>query len=367
MESPEINQISFIENQGNRVKPLAELISRILTVLTGLSVMLTLLGAILLITYVRDVGAPMPAIDGSLSIFFVSFSVILLAFFVLGASVILVPFLAKYMDPQVAEIYPGLFDRLPRRDWRAYLKDYSLYFSPFLALLIGTIAISYLRTNVSTSEWMVLLFFLLGFLLQILYICRHARDPDFHVTKFFGPHAKVLFSSYCASTASLLLLIPLLLILSVWLDNNMLQHPNWATFTLLISVIIFILVHAAVAWGFSIINIKAGITRVLFLSVAVIIVWPGFPFLVGRTLRFVGQGGGLPVKLKIKVPEEGNKEDTVTGRLILSTGSQVLSVKLMINIARQSRSLLFFGTYKILLPNKLTIGSQPMNVQMSYG
>ena len=97
-----------IEQASERIKPLADLATRFVAVVSGSTVVLTLLGWLFLIAYVLSVGALFPPIDSSMSF------LVLLVAFVFGTCISLLavffvgPFLIKRSEPCVREIYPSL-------------------------------------------------------------------------------------------------------------------------------------------------------------------------------------------------------------------------------------------------------------------
>jgi hypothetical protein len=197
-----------------------------------------------------------------------------------------------------------------------------------ISVVTGSIAIIYLDSNgvIPQRGWEVLMFFVLGLLLQFVYMNRACRDvAKINFPKSFWIHVRVIWVSYCANCISILLVMLPLLALVIRLEQNMGLRANGLTFLLLSGVIVMgIPVHALISSMFSVVNIKVVLALYFFLFATATSLYPGVSFLGGETLRFLGLGGGLPVEIVLKSSAENKTGNAPsTGRLILSTGTQI--------------------------------------------
>lgn len=137
------DHIPFIQGLADRLQSLSELTARFLTILGGLYIIAVALGAVLLIAYLREIGAPTPPIDTAMTVFLLFLAIVFVSLFSVFVLVLLIPFIAKHIDSSLADVYPSLFYTRPltNGDGQDYWRDYLKFFLPFFSSLIGMAAV----------------------------------------------------------------------------------------------------------------------------------------------------------------------------------------------------------------------------------
>jgi hypothetical protein len=117
-----------------------ERVAGVLTNIAKIGALVSLpVGIILLLSYLRDEGAPMPAADTSISVLLWLVCVIFMFITLLPTSILLMPALAKISSPAKSEAPPDSAKRKRKRStaWQQ-AKQYYLRFGPYLSVVLYT-------------------------------------------------------------------------------------------------------------------------------------------------------------------------------------------------------------------------------------
>ena len=269
---------------------------------------------ILLNSYLRDEGAPLPMADTSISILLSLVCVIFLFITLVLTSTFLSPALTKISNPAKPEALTDSF-RLKKKRSTAWQKiwqtvrEYYLRFGPYLCFILFIfLTIGWFGNQ--KLKWMGLI---AGTVSLLIYgwICYRT-----HQHKKLGD---VLQSSLHSISSFMILL---LIVLAVIQQVN--PHMNlWraSSFCVGVPLVIHVL---TVRW---VINWKTALALYVMIVVFLSIMWPGLGVLGGSSLRYMGIGGNIPVSIRVKTYGRTGAVsgvDEITGCLILMTGSDVL-------------------------------------------
>jgi hypothetical protein len=302
----------FCEQASERTRPFSEITGRLLTLLTGLTTFLTVVGTLFLFAYLQQIGAPLPPIDSS-------FAVLVLTLAIAGAGSLFVlvlfflyPVVAVWDDKSLVDTHRTFFFSQPlKREHRLeYLRQYFRYFLPFLFGFTAFVV----SGSLSSSLLSVITFTAFAFLLGVLagvYLCKRQNSSNEAVSRLPDKFTVVLanFLSFQAACFALFLF-------TLLLEKRFLMQKGSAWIAVMTCYLLVVLFHLLlkVAW-FNIWD-----PRGLVALLAAGIMWLGPGYLGGKALRFLGLGGGLPIDVTLK----SDALHQVHGCLVLSAGNQVI-------------------------------------------
>ncbi len=270
-------------------------------------------GIVLLISYLHDEGAPLPAADNSIGVLLSLVCVIFLFLTLMLTSIFLLPTFPKVFSNSKSETISDPFHgkkNSPTR-WQRFRqigKNYCLRFGPFLSFLLFFFFWVGLIENHGWVRWIGPTISFVASLVCYWWFCYVPGQFDDVVLSSINS----LFSFFA------LFLVILAIIEQVNPNTN-------AWFLASIGVGVSLAIHAFMV---TVVTDRKGALAFYF----VILVWlsiigPGLGFLGGLTLRYIGVSGGIPVSIRVKAyGRTGTVSgvDEVTGCLVLMTGGDVL-------------------------------------------
>ena len=267
------------------------------------------IGIVLLNSYLRDEGAPLPAADTSISVLLNLVCVIFLLITLILASIFLLPTFATIFDISKSGT---AIDSLPHKQKRqmAWLvfREYGLRFGPFLCFVL----FFFLKICLIEKHgwwWLAPTISLVSLVVVYCWFWHSTR---------YGKLGFVLRSSMTSMGSFLALLSIIVAVISQ-------VNPNIPAWGIALCVLIPLVVHFFTVWRVT--DWKAALALYVVILLIITFVWPGSGFLGGLTLRYIGIGGTIPVSIRVKTyarTEGISGVDEITGCLVLMTGGDVL-------------------------------------------
>ncbi len=302
----------FVES-GRKAQPVfvssTETVATVLTNIAKIGALASLpIGIVLLNSYLRDEGAPLPAADTSISVLLSLVCVIFLFITLILASIFLLPTFATIFDSSKSGTATDSFPHKQKRQIaRLVFREYGLRFGPFFCgALFFFLKISLIEKH--GCWWLAPIISLVCLVLYLL-IWRFTR---------YGKLDFVLWSSMTSMGSFLALLLIILAVIGQ-------VNPNIPAWGIALCVLIPLVVHFFTVWRVT--DWKAAVALYVVILLIITFVWPGSGFLGGLTLRYIGIGGTIPVSIRVKTyarTEGISGVDEITGCLVLMTGGDVL-------------------------------------------
>lgn len=264
----------------------------------------------------------MPSIDVSTSISLLLLAVVFIAFCSLLLSYVCFPFVIKQLEPSLREVYPTLFDEAPLPKGWDYLREYAMFFSPFL---FWSVVVCISVPIASKNHWILNAIsnscLIIGIAIEFFCLKHTNKYRSAKHVETLRLVAKYLWLPFFASLLSFLWMLVVLLLVAHRLERTHISD-DLAWFLLPVVALLFICVHAALNKLFS--NPKQSVRAVLAVAMPItffaMFVYPGLAYLGSIALRSLNLGGGIPVAIYLKSAQA----KPVPGCLILATATEVL-------------------------------------------
>jgi len=276
-------------------------------------------GAILLVGYLNSVGAPLPPMDTSFGTFFALLTCVFVWFALVVGSLILIPALAiLFGRVEPHNIFSELYSNSPFT--RSYTRAYVSYFRSFLLMVVAFYFCFLIRVQYPHARAVLGCIPLAGGIgLFWLFSSVRRKCPK-------GRAGWIVWDAVLWPTLmSFIWFTFLVLIAGTILDRTLPGSSVSLAEAVLLGCFVFLVgLHYIISARSK--PSEIGIYYMI-VWIVILVVYPGIPFLGGLALRFLGIGGGVPVRMLVKTEELGTAQTIakdVKGCLILATGSVVL-------------------------------------------